>query len=195
MASPRRRRRIASVAALSAVLLVASGQAALAAAQHGWKDSAGCNFSGSGSHFRLDVRTTANDSWSTVKLPGGKNSAGNWNNTARLKTTNCNGNPTSEKVSMTWTITAEGWGINCGVGFPASVSCSGSGSAKTLTIHQTEVWTGSDGIAQFTIGSGETWTFDDGTFGDTEKVCGKVHVRSYAGSGLGMDAYACVDAD
>lgn len=166
-----------------------------------WADTAygfnysGCNFSGTGSKFSVKTRVTAWDGGRTVKLPGGKNSNGEYWNTAYLHTYKCDSyNDTNEPVTFRWTIKAYGWGISCGAGLPPGASCTSFSEGKQI------VWdfsgrTGDDGVLQRSIGAGDPWSFEDGAVGDTEKVCSTLRVFPNNSDSSSISASACADAD
>jgi hypothetical protein len=181
---------IAITTALTVVLLTAAP--ALADTAFGWKRS-GCDYSDSGSRFKLKTRVTAWDYGQTVKVPGGKNTDDEFWNTGYLKTYDCDGFLTSEKVDFRWTITAHGWQISCGAGLPPGVSCTGTSSARTLVIADFTGTTGSDGVLQRALAAGSPAFFEDGLIGDTNKTCSTLAITSYAGAGERMTVSACAD--
>ncbi len=101
----------------------------------------------------------------------------------------CDGNTDfAINKSMKLTVTAHGWGIDCGVGLPASVSCSGGGGQRVYTF---DTLTGATPVyLKREVSSAESIYFDDGTMGDTSRVCATVSGVLW---GKGTSATACTD--
>lgn len=162
-------------------------------------DYSGCDFAGTGAQFTLRTRVTGWDNGGTVKIPGGKSTYDKWWNTGRVYTQKgCDGEPVSRLIkSFSHTVTAYGTSVECGVGLPKSVSCSGSGSQVTIELDSgSDVRTGADGVFQTSLGAGDYRWFTDGGFGDTDKVCSVFTVRAGADrQSTRVEACASTDAD
>lgn len=99
----------------------------------------------------------------------------------------CDGNTDfalSKSVSLKFT--AYGWGISCSPSLPGYASCSGSSTARTISLPalsgQYPVYLTRE------ISSSESIYFSDGVLGDTTKVCATVHGVMW---GKGVTATAC----
>ena len=174
-------RRIRSISVFGAVtaLVLASAPAAFAGTAAAYNYG---NCITNGNVWRkLNVYTEirATDHGRTIKINPGT--------LAQSVVKSCDGNNEfAINKTVKLTVTAHGWGIACGAGIPASVSCSGSGSQKVI-----EFDTLSGAYPVFLrreVSSAESIYFDDGAFGDTTKVCATVSGVLW---GQGTSATAC----
>ena len=177
-------RTMRSISILGAVIALVLG---LAPAAFAGTDSAynygNCLTNSNGVKRKLNVyaEIRATDHGGTVKINPGTMGY------AVVKS--CDGNTDfAVNKSMKLTIVAHGWGVDCGVGLPGSVSCGSSGGEKAIVFDTLSG--GTPVYLKREVSSAESVYFSDGTVGDTSKVCATVSGVLW---GYGTSATACTN--
>lgn len=127
----------------------------------------------------VSTQILATDHGSTVDIDPGTFATSN--------SKSCDGeDDLSADKTVTLTLTATGWGIDCSASLPGGFSCTGSSTERTITASAS----GDDAYLTREISDSESVYFEDGAAGDTSKVCATV---SGVIDGRGTTATACTN--